>query len=508
MNTCSGPLSTEKSASPLLQMVNISKTYPGVTALRNVSFQLSSGEVHCVVGENGAGKSTLMKILAGAESPDEGQIYINGYQFFLQNPVDAQRAGIGVIYQDFKLVPYLSVAENILIGHLPKKNPFPIIDWPAMRRRATKLLSMLGETLPLDQKVGELSAAQQQMLEIAKVLNHDARIIAMDEPSAALSDRELANLFHIIQQLRNQHVGIIYISHRLEEVEEIGDRITILRDGRNIHTCQVAMLDRPTIVRYMVGREIDEEYPQVQHTLGEVVLQVENLRRKTAVQNVSFEVRRGEIFCLAGLVGSGRTELARLIFAADPRDDGRIMLNGKEINPNSPRDAIELGIGLLTEDRNRQGLIMRLSVQDNIILSKLVELRRGLTIDWKKAEVVSEKFIDGLRIKTPSPRQKVMYLSGGNRQKVVLARWLFTEAKLLIFDEPTQGIDVGVKREIYQLLHHLVERGIAVVVISSDLTEVLRLGDRIGVMREGRLVGILNRDECTQEKVMELSTGA
>jgi ribose transport system ATP-binding protein len=478
-----------------------------VVALDNVDFDLRVGEVHCLVGENGAGKSTLVKILGGAEAADEGHISVDGESLAVRTPADALEAGIGVIYQDFRLVPYLSVAENVSLGRLPVKARMPVVDWPAARTRAGRLLTMLGEELPLNRRVAELSPAQQQMVEIARVLNHDARIIAMDEPSAPLTDRELENLFRLIRKLTQGEVGVIYISHRLQEIDDIGDRVTVLRDGRKVGTYPSDALERDALVRHMVGREIRKERAPGSVTIGETILRVDHLRREPAVRDLCFEVQRGEIFCLAGLVGSGRTEAARLIFGADRRHGGRIELFGEEIEARSPREAIDLGIGLLTEDRNQQGLIMELSVRDNIVLSGFRSLTRFLKIDWKKADEVGRSSTESLRIKTPGLDQKVMHLSGGNRQKVVLARWLFTQARLMIFDEPTKGIDVAVKSEIHDLLRDLADQGIGVVVISSDLPEVLALGDRIGVMREGRMSGILDRGEATQETVMRLATG-
>ena len=488
-------------------MTHVSKTYPGVTALDDVDFELVAGEVHCLVGENGAGKSTLVKILAGAEPADEGRISVNGERLAFHTPADALRAGIGVIYQDFRLVPYLSVAENVSLGRLPERGRMPVVDWPAVRERASQLLDMLGETMSPNQRVADISPAQQQMVEIARVLNHEARIIAMDEPSATLTDRELENLFRLIRRLTEQGVGVIYISHRLQEVFDIGDRVTVLRDGRNVGTFRTGALERPSLVRHMVGREIRDGESLGAAAVGETILRVDCLRGEPAVRDVSFEVRRGEIFCIAGLVGSGRTEAMRLIFGADLKRGGRIELFGEEINPRSPREAINLGIGLLTEDRNQQGLIMELSVRDNIVLSGFMALKRLLKIDWKRADEIGRNYVESLRIKTPSLHEKVMHLSGGNRQKVVLARWLFTDARLMIFDEPTKGIDVAVKSEIHSLLRDLADRGIGVVVVSSDLPEALALGDRVGVMRDGSMIGILDRDEATQESVMRLATG-
>jgi ribose transport system ATP-binding protein len=492
---------------PLLEIVGVSKSYPGVTALEKVDFELLPGEVHCLVGENGAGKSTLVKVLGGAEPADEGHVSVNGGRLSMRAPADAMRAGIGVIYQDFKLVPYLSVAENVSLGRLAERGRIPIVDWPAVRNRAGGILEMLGETTPLDRRVADLSPAQQQMVEIARVLNREARIIAMDEPSATLTDRELVNLFRLIRRLTERGVGVIYISHRLQEVYDIGDRVTVLRDGRYVGTFRTGELDRPALVRHMVGREVRSGNSRGATAVGETILRVDHLRREPAVRDVSFEVRCGEIFSIAGLVGSGRTEAVRLVFGADRKRGGRIQLFGDEIDPRSPREAIDLGIGLLTEDRNEQGLIMELSVRDNIVLSSFRALRRILKIDWKRADEVGRKYIERLRIKTPGLHQKVMHLSGGNRQKVVLARWLFTEARMMIFDEPTKGIDVAVKSEIHSLLRDLADRGLGVIVISSDLPEALALGDRVGVMREGEMIRILDRGEATQESVMRLATG-
>jgi ribose transport system ATP-binding protein len=498
----------ESSGPPLLEILHLSKSYPGVTALENVDFELIAGEVHCLLGENGAGKSTLVKLLGGAERATSGSISIEGRPVTMRAPVDALRAGIGVIYQDFKLVPYLSVAENISLGHLPQRARLPIVDWPALRERAERLLAMLGEDLPADRRVADLSPAQQQMVEIARVLSHEVRIVAMDEPSATLTGRELASLFRVIRRLTAERVGVIYISHRLDEIDEISDRVTVLRDGRKMGTFAASTLDRSTLVRHMVGRELDDEGPRAGRSPGGVMFRAVGLHRAPAVHDVSFELRRGEVFCIAGLVGSGRTEVARLIFAADRMDGGRVELDGEEIAPRNPREAIKLGIGLLTEDRNQQGLIMQLSVRDNILLSGLGALTRHLTIDWDRADEVSQSFVSSLRIRTPGIHQKVVHLSGGNRQKVVLARWLFTAARLLLFDEPTKGVDVAIKREIHHMLRDLADRGIGVVVISSDLTEVLALGDRVGVMREGRMQVILDRQEATPELVMDLATSS
>src|ERR1051326_6587938 len=490
----------------LLHMQSISKHYPGVLALSDVSFELRAGEVHCLLGENGAGKSTLMKVLSGAIAKDSGSILIDGIQTEIGSPADSQRCGIGMIYQDFKLVPELSVAENIYLGNEPTKGKTPFIDFPLMREAARGVLAQLGEEIPPMAVVSGLSVAQRQIVEIAKAISRKVRILAMDEPSAPLTDKELGNLFAVIGRLKADGVGIIYISHRLEEIFEIGDRLTVLRDGEFIHTCAVKEADRRSLVRWMVGRELEQEYPKIEFKRGPELFRVEHLDGGI-LQYINLTVYRGEVLGLSGLVGAGRTELARVLFGADKRSKGSIVLEGKEIDPKSPREAIDLGIGLLTEDRNKYGLIMKMSVRENISLSNLRELLTGPFIDGKKEAAVARQYSDQLQIKTPTIEQEVENLSGGNRQKVVLARWLYTKSKLLIFDEPTSGIDVGVKYEIYNLINRLVEQGIGVIVISSDLPEILGISDRIAVMCEGRLAGILSRAEATQEKVMTLATG-
>jgi len=491
---------------PLLQMQNIRKQYPGVLALSDVNFELRAGEVHCLVGENGAGKSTLMKVLSGAIRKDSGSILIDGKDVEFHSPADSQRAGIGMIYQEFKLVPELTVAENILLGNEPTKKKSPFVDFKKMHEIARTALAQLGEEIPTTALISSLSVAQRQIVEIAKAISKKVRILAMDEPSAALTENELKNLFAVIRRLKAEGVGIIYISHRLEEIFEIGDRLTVLRDGKFIHSCTVAESDRRSLVRWMVGRELEQEYPKIELKRGEEILKVESVN-SDLLKNVNLTVHRGEILGLAGLVGAGRSELARIIFGADPKENGSIYFEGKEIHPRSPREAIDLGIGLLTEDRNKYGLIMQMNVRENISLSNLNDVVKGLFINRSKENSISKKFTNDLRIKTPSIEQEVENLSGGNRQKVVLARWLFTKSKLLIFDEPTVGIDVGIKYEIYNLINQLAKDGIGVIVISSDLPELLGISDRVAVMCEGKLAGVLSRSEATQEKIMTLATG-
>lgn len=489
----------------LLSMEGITRQYPGVLALSSVNFTLAPGEVNCLVGENGAGKSTLIRILSGATGRDAGTISIDGAAVHISSPVEAQRLGIGVIYQDFKLVPHLSVAENIMLGSEPLLGKSPLIDRVAMHRAAADALRMLGEDIATDAVVDGLSVAQRQVVEIAKALSRNVRILAMDEPTAPLTDRETENLFGVIRTLKARGVGIIYISHRLEEIFAVGDRVTVLRDGKLVHAGDVRAIDRRGLIRLMVGRELEHEYPRASLTRGEEILRVEHLS-SARVTDVSLSLCRGEVLGLAGLVGAGRTELARLLFGADRRSGGRMFLEGKEIAPASPHEAIAAGIGLLTEDRNKFGLIMQMSVRENISLASLADLLRGPFVDRRKEDVVARRFTEELRIKPPHVGAAVETLSGGNRQKVVLARWLNTQARLLIFDEPTAGIDVGVKYEIYLLINRLAERGIGVIVISSDLPELLGICTRIAVMCEGNLTGVLEAAEATQESVMTYAT--
>lgn len=484
----------------------IRKAYPGVVALQDVKFELCAGEVHCLLGENGAGKSTLMNILAGAISRDAGSILIDGREVEILTPADARRLGIGMIHQEYKLVPELSVAENIFLGNEPTRGKTPFVDFKAMHQAAREVLAQLGEILPVTEPVSSLSVAQRQIVEIAKALSRNVRILAMDEPSAALTERELKNLFAVIRKLKEQGVGIIYISHRLEEIFEIGDRITILRDGMCVHSCAVPDLDRKSIVRWMVGRDLENEYPKLELKRGKEILRIEQLNAGM-LEDINLILYQGEVLGLAGLVGAGRSELSRVLFGADPKESGSVFLEGREINPRSPREAIDLGIGLLTEDRNEYGLIMQMSVRENITLSNLKSLVRGPFINKSEEDAVAKKFTNELRIKTPTVEQQVENLSGGNRQKVVLARWLFSRSKLLIFDEPTSGIDVGVKFEIYMLINQLAREGVGVIVISAELPELIGVCDRIAVMHEGKITGILSRPEFTQERVMTLATG-
>jgi len=490
---------------PLLEMRGIVKNYPGVRALSDVSFELRSGEIHCLVGENGAGKSTLMKILSGALAKDAGSVAVNGKVIALNSPADALSAGIGIMYQDYKLVPELTVAENIFLGQEPTKQRSPFIDKKKMNDNARAILVRLGEEIDTGLTITALSVAQRQIVEVAKSLSREINILAMDEPTASLSEHETVNLFRVIKGLRAQGVGVIYISHRLEEVFELGDRVTVLRDGKVVRTVDVAAVDKKGLIQAMVGRALEDEYPKVELTRAEEILRIENLSTER-LHDINLALYRGEILGIAGLVGAGRTELARVIFGADKKLSGNIFLEQSEITPRSPAEAIHAGIGLLTEDRNQLGLILQMNVGENISLANLSQVTRGPFISGAKEEALADHYVTRLNIRPNNTSMEVEKLSGGNRQKVVLARWLSTRAKVIMFDEPTAGVDVGAKYEIYSNINRLAQDEIGVIMISSDLPELLGMCDRIVVMCEGRITGTLTRGEATQERIMTLAT--
>jgi len=492
---------------PLLQMKGISKSYPGVQALNNVDFEVEAGEVHALVGENGAGKSTLMKILAGAEPRDSGEILLNGRPVGDLTPQKALELGIGMVHQEFNLVPYLSAAENIFLGREPRSRIPGFIDFKTMYREAQRIVDSLGANFDVRRPVASLSVAQQQMVEIAKATSQNAVIIAMDEPSATLTEHELESLFRLIRSLKASGIGIIYISHRLEEISQIADRVTVLRDGQLVGTRRVSEVSREDLIRMMVGRELKDMIPKQPAPIGGEVLRVEHLSRTGVLHDINLTVRAGEILGIAGLVGAGRTELARAIFGADPIDSGKIYLFGQEVKITSPQAAIRHGIGLVPEDRKQLGLVLQMVVRENISLANLKELSIAGFVNRRRERTAADQFVRELRIRTPSVEQRVRNLSGGNQQKVVLAKWLFTRSKVLIFDEPTRGIDVGSKVEIYQLMNELAAKGVAIIMISSELPEILGMSDRILVMHEGRIAGELSREEATQEKIMHLATG-
>lgn len=491
-------------SAPLLGMRGIVKSFPGVQALRGVDLCLLHGEVLALLGENGAGKSTLMKVLGGAHRADAGTVTINGRQCRFQSPQDSRKVGVAVIYQEFNLVPSLTVVENIFLGQEVTRAGF--VARKREHQRAKALFARLGVEIDLDAPCGGLSTAQQQLVEIAKSLACDARIIVMDEPSAALTAHEVERLFTITRDLKQQGIGIIYISHRLEEVFSIADRVVVLRDGKNVGERPIARITRSEMIELMVGRELKDEFPRRTASIGSVRLDVSHLTRGQAVRDVSFGVRSGEILALTGLVGAGRTETVRLIFGADARDAGDIRLDGKSIAISSPRDAMSAGIGLLTEDRKLQGLILGHSVRENFGLPNLSWLSRYGFVQLASEREHCGHFLENLRIQVTGQDQRAGDLSGGNQQKVVLAKWLARRCDVLMFDEPTRGIDVGAKYEIYVLMNELAAAGKAIVMISSELPEVLGMADRILVMHEGRLTGeIADARHATQKQIMELA---
>lgn len=491
---------------PLLVMKGVSKSFPGVRALENVDLTLYPGEVLALLGENGAGKSTLIKILGGVYAPDCGTIQVRGETVEMENPLTAQRAGVGIIYQEFNLVPALSARENIFLGQ--EGSIFSWIASKQEKQKAEALFERIGTQVDPDQLCQNLTVAQQQIVEIAKALALNARIVVMDEPSAALTPREVEGLYEIVDELRSQGIGIIYISHRLDEIDRLADRIMILRDGEHVGTRRSADLDRDQMIEMMVGRSLKNEFPEREVQVGEERLVVAGLSRGRAVQDVSFSVRRGEIVGLAGLVGAGRTETVRLVFGADKMEAGTVTLDGRKLVPKSPRQMIANGICLLTEDRKNQGLVLGLSVQENFGLPNMDDFATAGFISKKSETAAFSKFVDQLTIRLTGGSQLAATLSGGNQQKLVLAKWLQRNAEVIIFDEPTRGIDVGAKYEIYLLLNELAAQGKAIIMISSELPEILGMSDRIVVMREGRVAAFLVNEGITQEDVMKLATGS
>ncbi len=485
-------------------MRGIRKSFPGVRVLDDVSLSVLPGQVLALMGENGAGKSTLMKILAGALDADAGTILLDGKEVKTDTPQQAMALGIGIIYQELNLAPHLSIAENIYLGREPRLLP-GWIDGRKMRRDAAAVMADLGMPLDVRTLVGTLSVAQRQMVEIAKATSRKARVLAMDEPSATLTAHELENLWRLIRRLQSQGIAIVYISHRMDEVFQIADAVTVLRDGKIVGSAPVAEIGRDDVVRLMVGRDLDETYPKEVMDAGRPVLEVKNLNRQGILDDISFSVHAGEVVALAGLVGSGRTEIARCLFGADLWTSGNVILDGKPFHPRSPSDAIRAGIGFVTEDRKEQGVVLSLPVRENISLASLQKVSGFGFVRRGKERAEAQASVSRLRVRTPSVEQRVGNLSGGNQQKVVLGKWLETPLKLLILDEPTRGIDVGAKREIYGIMNSLAQDGVAILMISSELPEVLGMADRIIVVRDGRVAGSLPRSEATQEKVGQLA---
>jgi len=497
---------TSVSPAPILEMRNISKAFGGVQALRDVSFTCQPGKVHALVGKNGAGKSTLIKILAGAYQADSGEIIYKGQRHTSLTTREALDSGIRIIYQEFNLVPFLSVAENIFLGREPR-NRLGLIDGERLHTQAGELMHRLGVNIDLTTPVNELTVASQQMVEIAKALSQQADLIVMDEPSAILAGHELEQLFAIIQALVEQGVTIIYISHRLDEVFEIADEVTVLKDGLVVNTCAIGEVTRPALIQMMVGRSLDEVFPRGSGKRGDPVLVAEDISADPMPRHINLTLFAGEILGLAGMVGSGRTELARALFGVTPLRSGKITLRGKELAGHSPGRAVREGMALVPEDRKTQGLFLGLPVRVNVTLTILNRLvRYGVIRHSLEAEAVQQAQHD-LSINMSSMDQEVQYLSGGNQQKVVLAKWLATAPAVVIMDEPTRGIDVGAKFEIYQLMRQLTDKGVAILMISSELTEILGMSDRILVMNGGQIVGELSPENASEARIIELATG-
>jgi|HigsolmetaAR202D_1030399.scaffolds.fasta_scaffold00721_18 ABC-type sugar transport system, ATPase component len=495
------------SSDQLVLMEGINKSFPGVQALIDGFFELRSGEVHALCGENGAGKSTLMKILAGVYQKDSGKIFYNGREVDIPNPRAAQLLGISMIHQELNLMNHLSVAHNIFIGREPRRAFGLLLDEQLINQQTSELFAQLHIKLDPRTRVADLSVAQQQMVEIAKALSFDSRVLIMDEPTAALTNAEIEDLFRIIGQLRERGVGIVYISHRMDEIKRISDRVTVMRDSRYIATLPTASSSIDQIINLMVGRTIYESTPEVPEEYGEVALEVRNLSRAPVLHDINFTLRRGEILGLAGLMGAGRTEVARAIFGADPRDSGEIFVHGRKVTINSPYDAVRAGIGYLSEDRKRYGLALGMDVEANTVMASLKDFLRFRTlVDRIRARFVTDQQVSNLGIKTPSLQQAVRHLSGGNQQKVIIGKWLTADSDILIFDEPTRGIDVGAKNEIYHLLNSLAAQGKAILMISSELPEILRMSHRVIVMCEGRITGEMPISEASQERIMQYAT--
>lgn len=493
---------------PLLRMEHISKSFPGVRALSDVTIDLQYGEVLALVGENGAGKSTLMKILTGIYPKDEGTITLQGKDIAVHSPKQAQELGISIIHQELNLMKDLTVAENIFIGREPKGTMNLLVNDKQLNKQTAELFNKLNLDLDPKTKVRHLTVAKQQMVEIAKALSFNSKILIMDEPTTALTETEIDTLFDIITSIREKGVGIIYISHRMDELKRISDRITVMRDGTYVDTLKTSETEMSKVIQLMVGRHVYiESKPNIASGEKETVLKVSNISTKNLLKDVSFDLKKGEILGFAGLMGAGRTEVARVLFGADPSTNGTINLHGKEVKIKSPADAVKQGIGYLSEDRKQYGLLVSMDVKSNIALATIKDYQtNSVFVSDSKIKKTATKYVESLKIKTPSVDQEIRLLSGGNQQKVVIAKWLQRDCDILIFDEPTRGIDVGAKGEIYKLLDELAASGKSIIMISSELPEVLRMSHRIVVMSEGKITGVLSSEEATQEKIMEYAT--
>ena len=489
----------------ILEIKGVSKSFVGVKALQNVSFQVRKGDVHALLGENGAGKSTLMKILSGAYNKDCGQIFVNGKEAEIRNTKDSERLGIAIIYQELNLIPDITVAENIFLARQPKKHG--LLDWKKMTEDAEEILDYMDVAINPRAIVSSLSVAQQQMVEIAKAISLHSQLLIMDEPTSTLTEGETRKLFSVINNLKSKGISMIYISHRMEEIFEICDSYTLLRDGTFVHSGEIKEVDVNQIIEYMVGRSLASVYPEKKNKVGEVILEADHISNGKEVKDVSFSLRKGEILGFAGLVGAGRTETLKAVFGADSGAKGEIKINGKPVQIRSPRDAIKLGIGFLPEDRKKEGLVVDLPVLDNTVMAKPEKAMEHGMFSAKKAKEICQKYIRELLIKTPSELQKAKFLSGGNQQKVVLAKWLNCEPEIIVLDEPTRGIDVNAKMEIYNIIVKLAEEGKSIIMISSEMPELIGLCDRVIVMHEGCVTGELDRRTLSQQQIMHYATG-
>jgi len=487
---------------PVVRMDAITKTFPGVKALDAVSLDVRPGEVHALLGENGAGKSTLIKILAGAYTMDSGSIEIDGKNVSFESPAEALEAGVKVVFQEIALIPEFTVAENIFMENHPRGR-LGLVDWRTMREKARALFDRAGFALDPDARVGDLSVSQQQLVEISRALAYDARVVVMDEPTSSLTPSEVTHLFGVIRRLRDMGIGIVYVSHKLEEIFEICDRATVLRDGRWVSTRPVAEHDQQSLIVDMVGRSIEDLFPKTRHGGGDVVVKVAGLSTRSKLQDISFEVRAGEVLGFFGLMGAGRTELAKALVGYDPISAGSIEVGDAPLSPHATGRAKALGIGLLSEDRKEEGLMLDADVTRNMTLPSLARFARGGVIDTRAEKTRAQGFVDRFRIRLSSLDQPIRTLSGGNQQKVLLSRWLMYGLKAIVLDEPTRGIDVGAKAEIFTAVNELAAEGLAVIMMTSEMPELLNLSDRIAVLAEGRLTAVFDRDEATQEKVLD-----
>ena len=490
---------------PILTLKNVTKEYPGVVALDHMNLEVYPGEVHALMGENGAGKSTLIKVVSGAIKPNGGTILYEGKEYDSMTPALSKKLGIGVIYQEFNLVPDLSVAENIFLGQ--KLTSGFSINRKLMNQRAKELMDSFGIDIDVTKDVKSLTVAYQQLVEITKTISSNVKVLIMDEPSAPLTNREIDAMFGIVRKLKAQGVAIIYISHRMEEIFALADRITVMRDGKYVGTKMASEIDNNGLIKMMVGRDLDEQYPTVEKEIGEVALEVNRLCTDALLKDISFQVHKGEILGLAGLVGAGRTETARAIFGADSKSSGEIRIHGKTVQIHSPKDAIKDGIALIPEDRKKHGALLEMTIRDNISFIAVKSISKAGFVDRNADKNMAEKYIKELSIKTPSMEQLTRNLSGGNQQKVVLAKSLASNSDIIIFDEPTRGIDVGAKKEIYVLMNELAKKGMAIIMISSEMQELLGMSDRIIVMHEGEMMGELKIEDATQVVILELASG-